>query len=410
MKKKITAILLTLCMALSLLPLSALAAAWKVTLNGKEITLNVDDSSGAVTCDDQDANQYYTFKKVQDQDTFQYYTLQGVYCGELTGTPVVLEDECICDTKCTADDVNQDCPVCSAEGAVLDDVCKGTASEVQGDTVTAEAPVENGKAEATVEVSQEQAAGMVEAADDGAVKVKVETTNATTVAVTLPEALITAAKNAESVTTVEITTEIATVALPAADLSTSVKTLTVTKMTATTTVKAGVSLTLGGKTGNFSAPVAVTLKVESSVTTGMKNPCVAYQKGSIWERVNSFFKDGAFTFHTRHFSDFAVMESSASKPQAIAAQTSGEYTLPVEANESLVALIEAKSGKAYIASNATADAPEDDLRSATVSAPAADTDNVWVVIGKAQRTSVMGVDMIKTENGQASILAALNVD
>ena len=78
MKKKITAILLTLCMVIGLLPLSALAAAWKVTLNGQEITLNVDDTTGAVTSEP-DQSQYYTFTKLEGQDKFEYYTTDNVY-------------------------------------------------------------------------------------------------------------------------------------------------------------------------------------------------------------------------------------------------------------------------------------------------------------------------------------------
>ena len=37
------------------------------------------------------------------------------------------EPECECDTLCTEDEVNEDCPVCSAEGAELDKVCVGAA-------------------------------------------------------------------------------------------------------------------------------------------------------------------------------------------------------------------------------------------------------------------------------------------
>lgn len=49
MKKKIIAAALALCLVLGLLPLSALAAQYKATLNGSEITIDVDDATGAVT-------------------------------------------------------------------------------------------------------------------------------------------------------------------------------------------------------------------------------------------------------------------------------------------------------------------------------------------------------------------------
>lgn len=49
MKKKITAAALALCLVLGLLPLSALAAQYKGTLNGSEISIGVDDTTGQVT-------------------------------------------------------------------------------------------------------------------------------------------------------------------------------------------------------------------------------------------------------------------------------------------------------------------------------------------------------------------------
>jgi len=48
------------------------------------------------------------------------------------GNPEALSDaqpeECTCETLCTGEKVNADCPVCSAEGAELDKVCVGVAS------------------------------------------------------------------------------------------------------------------------------------------------------------------------------------------------------------------------------------------------------------------------------------------
>lgn len=46
MKKKITAAALALCLVLGLLPMSALAAQYKATLNGQAITIDVDDATG----------------------------------------------------------------------------------------------------------------------------------------------------------------------------------------------------------------------------------------------------------------------------------------------------------------------------------------------------------------------------
>lgn len=47
------------------------------------------------------------------------------------GNPVAPSDaqpeECTCETLCTEEEINEDCPVCSVEGAELDKVCVGTA-------------------------------------------------------------------------------------------------------------------------------------------------------------------------------------------------------------------------------------------------------------------------------------------
>ncbi|WP_370826686.1 hypothetical protein [Fournierella massiliensis] len=48
-----------------------------------------------------------------------------------SGNPVTPSDaqpeECTCETLCTEEEINEDCPVCSAEGAELDKVCVGAA-------------------------------------------------------------------------------------------------------------------------------------------------------------------------------------------------------------------------------------------------------------------------------------------
>lgn len=73
MKKKILAVLLTLCMVLGLLPLSALAETWSVKLDD-ETTVEVkkDGSVYKVTGDDADNYKYYSFTK--DSDGKFYYT------------------------------------------------------------------------------------------------------------------------------------------------------------------------------------------------------------------------------------------------------------------------------------------------------------------------------------------------
>lgn len=392
MKKKITAVLLTLCMVLSLLPLSALAAAWKVTLNGQEVTLTVDDSTGAVTSEP-DQSQYYTFKKVQDQDVFHYYTLGDVYVGQLTGTPVTVEKECACNTKCEAGKPNQDCPVCSAAGADLDTVCKGTVSSIEGSTVTAEPTVENGKAEASFDVNGTQASKMVASAADGAVTVEVTTTNATEVKVNLPKALLDEAKKTtNSVTTVEVKTEVAAVALPvAAFKSTQNVALTVTKVTASATVLGGVSLDLsanGSAVSTFDVPVAVTVKV----TTTAAKPMVAYLNGGRYFHVRqSAPSAGAFTFFTRHFSDFVVVDSGAVKLEANTMQNTGSgrnHVYAIEADEAIVAAVKASDGSLmYMSVGPLAKKMQDTTVNAPVNAPHSEIHNICAVIGEMTTNS-----------------------
>ena len=48
-------------------------------------------------------------------------------CSEDWGDCEGKEPECDCETLCTEEEVNEDCPVCSAEGAELDKVCVGAA-------------------------------------------------------------------------------------------------------------------------------------------------------------------------------------------------------------------------------------------------------------------------------------------
>ena len=55
-----------------------------------------------------------------------------VYNARDSGNPGAPSDpqpeECTCETLCTEEEINADCPVCSVEGAGLDKVCVGAAS------------------------------------------------------------------------------------------------------------------------------------------------------------------------------------------------------------------------------------------------------------------------------------------
>ena len=49
-------------------------------------------------------------------------------------------EECTCETLCTGDNINRDCPVCSAEGAELDKVCVGAAPMLPVTALAVDAP------------------------------------------------------------------------------------------------------------------------------------------------------------------------------------------------------------------------------------------------------------------------------
>lgn len=374
---------------IGLLPLSALAASWTVMLNNQQITLT-EDESGNITSEP-DQSQYYTFAKVEGQDKFTYYTLDGVYGGELTGTPVAApEPECTCKTKCTAGSIDQKCLVCSAQGADLDKVCEG--ATVSGSTVTASATVDStGAADVTVSVTGDQASQMVGSASNGAVEVNVETTSAAKVAVTLPKELLDAAKTASNVSTVKVTTEIAVVDLPAAALTqTAGVKLTVTKVTAAAAVLGGVSLELS-TASSFDIPVAVTI----NVTTQVKNPVVAYSRDGRLFRVRQDAPSaGAFKFFTRHFSDFVVVDSDSANLEANAMTNTGsgrDHVYAIEADETLVAAVKASDGTFnYMAVGPMASEMADKTVNARVNAPDAEIDNICAVIGEVEIDSATG--------------------
>lgn len=92
MKKKITAVLLTLCLVLGLLPLSAMAATWKVKVDGKDVTVTKTGNSVTVTDNETDLNKYYTFTRVEvsdknDTDITLYYTMKIASKGYKVGDP-----------------------------------------------------------------------------------------------------------------------------------------------------------------------------------------------------------------------------------------------------------------------------------------------------------------------------------
>lgn len=97
MKKKITAAALALCLVLGLLPTSVLAAQYKATLNGSEITIDVDDTTGAVTLPSGLADHYSIAPETLTVGSFEktvQFTLTDHYAeapGPITITGTLVE-------------------------------------------------------------------------------------------------------------------------------------------------------------------------------------------------------------------------------------------------------------------------------------------------------------------------------
>ena len=66
---------------------------------------------------------------------------------EATATPSDAQpEECTCETLCTGEEINGDCPVCSAEGAEIDKVCVGAAPMLPVTALAAGTGTDTGKA------------------------------------------------------------------------------------------------------------------------------------------------------------------------------------------------------------------------------------------------------------------------
>lgn len=119
MKKKLTAVLLTLCMVLGMLPLSAFAATYTATLEGSKNVI-VDDTDGitvkdATTGEAVDSNTYYNFEIV-DTDTLKYYYRGQSKTATLTEVTITI----VGDNTITKEEGSQDVKL-DAERTVKED-------------------------------------------------------------------------------------------------------------------------------------------------------------------------------------------------------------------------------------------------------------------------------------------------
>lgn len=358
MKKKL-AVLLALCLMLGALPLSALAAQYTATLNGQEITLNVDDTTGAVSLPS-DLNEHYSVSPetltVGSFPETQKFTL--TYYGEapntieVTGTLVKEEEPfeaitvsfqagegasgTMADVKVTTKDeadawtlpaytftaptdkvfAGWKLSTDTAEEPTLYE--EGVAYPLTGNVTfiatwkTSEIKVEDGKlvvgqdAELTEGDTVEVNAGEAEK-------------------VTVPEETLTKLKEAK-VAAVEVTYATASVTVPVEVLKTGAELGIKASADGTT----GVAVTLTGAPNAAQAAsgnvLPVALEIKLHITINITNPLYAYKDGSVLRRAR--FENGAIK--TRHLTEFVVLDADSEEAKSV----QDEYLPVVESNKS----------------------------------------------------------------------------
>lgn len=379
MKKKLTAAVLTLCLVLGLLPMSALAATYKLTLeDGTEVgTIETNDETGAyeetaltgsfahysispgtITVGDKTANltAHYgeapgtltvTATLVETEEPFTAVTVTFQSGDGASGTMASIEVE----TKAEADAWTLPAPAFTAPA---DKVFAGWKLS----TDTAEEPTlyEEGAAYPLTEnvtfVAVWKATELK--IENGALKVNgdalndVEAGDTVSVAagstdeITVPQETLTALKNAQ-VAAVEVAQNTATVTVSVEDLRAGA-TLTI-KAGTDTAAKVSVVVSLTG------APTAAQMKSGSVLNAALEikihnvpsitNPIYAYKDGNIFRRARVV--NGSI--FTRHLTEFVVLDGDNA---AAAGSVQNEY-LPVLSSNTSAAAFLAEGGDRYFA-------------------------------------------------------------
>lgn len=306
MKKKITAAALALCLVLGLLPMSVLAAQYKGNLNGKEITINVDDTTGAVTLPDDLAAHY-------------------------TASP----DKLTVDTTTGKFPKTQDFTL-HYDGAPTGIKISGTIVETEGDTVATVTPKVDAEGNATVEAKDVNITENTET-------VVLNLSNSESAAVTIKADLVTAVKQ-NNVKHVEVQTSIAVAEVPvevlkkaAGDAKVEVKaeakpetklpadTDAVVKKSVTGAKAVTVTVTDNGqsllpkKTSYADTDPAISIAIKG-LKSGSTYVVLCISDGALssfgrFEKIAGTMID----FKSRHLSDFIAVEETTENAAALAA-------------------------------------------------------------------------------------------
>lgn len=135
MKKRLLSLAMALCMVLSLLPATAFA--------DENAETPVCTCEEACTAEDMDAECPVCGAEDATVENCCKYAVPATETQPEATTPQETP-VCVCEEACTAEAMDAECPVCSAEGASVEDCCKYVAPEQDGSTeatIPQEAPV-----------------------------------------------------------------------------------------------------------------------------------------------------------------------------------------------------------------------------------------------------------------------------
>lgn len=445
MKKKL-AMLLALCLTLGILPLSALAAQYKGTLNGKEITIDVNDETGAVTLPS-DLTAYYsvspetltvgTFPASQEFTLTAYYgespktvTVTGLLVTEPAAKTFTVSFAAGEHASGTKDSVTLTVPAGETEaeytlpnaegftpesgyvftgwlvGSEKDAKEAGTKITVNADvTLTATWAVDETILVAKPSVSN--GAATVDSLDvtakTEAVILDLQGNTANGAAVTIKTDIV-AKVQGNGVKTVEVKTALASVTVPAAALPTGKDAvLTVGKAQkpggTPVTVTASVRVTLTGVTENtvLTAPIRITLDAAGAPA----NALLAYWNTarSTYVRARGSIAGGKATFLTRHLTDFAVV--SEAEPEVLEVSGSGRSaTAKVEPGETGLFVFTVKDGDGERSVVSAASARSSSGEQVTVRG---ETSESSATLDKAYALQRVSDDPILTDGGALNI-------
>lgn len=387
MKKKL-AVLLALCLMLGALPLSALAATYKLTTkDGTEVgTLTTDDETGAyeatnltgdfaaysiapgtIKVGDKTATltAYYdeaplTITATLNETAEESWTVTFAVGDHGTGTmePVQVPKSAAADWTVPAPD-----GITAANGYVFAGWKVGDTETIKqgGEKLALEADVTltaTWAQDEKVVVTEPSVTDNTTTVTNVDVTAKTETVildlqgeaaNATNVTVNIDASVVTKLTS-NSVKTVEVQSTVATVTMPveafekqSGDTAVSIEKKPPTSAQTTVATVISVSVGAAGSVTNLDTPISISFSF--TTTNTIQNPVVATLKGGKWIRCRGTATTTTATILTRHLSDFAVVDLADVEPDELDATASGNtVTIKTWQGETAMAAFEIPDG------------------------------------------------------------------